>query len=242
MNMQSSAAIRKAPVVTQIETLVSPLEKLATRHTVRRLDDTATSNTDVDAQQIEQNRQEAPIKNELKIVVAGNVGSGKSTSIRAISEIPVAGTEAKATERDALYRKETTTAAMEYGVAYIESTKLHLYGTPGQRRFDFMADILCKGASGMVVMIDNGCLDPLKEIDYYLNQYGGFLQKYPGIIAITHFDDNNTRTSLLDYHTYILQNGFTCPVMLLDARNKHEVQKVMMRLLLQISHAKIGKR
>lgn len=182
------------------------------------------------------------MKKELKIIVAGNVGSGKSTSIRTISEIPVVGTESKATERDALHRKETTTTAMEYGIAHMANFKLHLYGTPGQRRFDFMADILCKGAHGIIVMIDNGCLSPLTEIDYYLNQHGTFLQKYPGIIAITHFEDTNTRTSLIDYHAYVRDNGFCCPVMLMDARNRTDVQKVLMKLLVQISEAKRGKK
>jgi len=186
-------------------------------------------------------KQELLKKNELKIVVAGNVGSGKSTSIKAISEIPVISTETRATETDALHRKETTTTAIDYGVAHIENTKLHIYGAPGQRRFDFMSDILCKGASGMIVMIDNGCLNPLTEIDYYLNQHGHFLTSSSGVIAITHFDDNNTQTSLLDYHTYILKNGFTCPVMLLDARNKQEVEKVLFKLLLQIRNSKNGK-
>lgn len=186
--------------------------------------------------------QERIIKSELKIVVAGNVGSGKSTSIRAISEVPVIGSAAKATESAALHPNATTTVSIEYGMVHIQNTQLHLYGTPGQRRFDFMSDILCKGAHGMVAMIDNGCGNPLVEIDYYLNQHGDFLLENPGIIAITHFDDNNTDTSLIDYHTYIMKHGFTCPVMLLDARNKHEVHKVLSRLLLQISRAKIGKK
>lgn len=188
------------------------------------------------------NDNKSVAKNEFKIVVAGNVGSGKSTSIRAVSEIPVIGTESKASESDALHRKETTTTSMEYGMLRIDSIKLHLYGTPGQRRFDFMADILCKGASGMVVMIDNGCAYPLTEIDYYLHQHGAFLHKNPGIIAITHFDDLRTRTSLLDYHCYIQEHGFTCPVMRVDARNKAQVENLLLKLLLQITQAKTGKK
>lgn len=180
-------------------------------------------------------------KNEFKIIVAGNVGSGKSTSIRAISDIPVIGSEAKASESDALHRKDTTTVAMEYGMTRIANTKLHLYGTPGQRRFDFMADILCKGASGMVVMIDNGCPQPLTEIDYYLHQHSQFLHKHSGIIAITHYDDLRTRTTLLDYHRYIMEHGFTCPVMRVDARKKSEVEKLLLNLLSQITHFKTGK-
>ncbi|MDO9105730.1 MAG: ATP/GTP-binding protein [Methylovulum sp.] len=225
----------------------TPLLKPESNHTEVGMSERAVPEAPMPTRQMAQARQknvgtaENPIKREVKIVVAGNVGSGKSTSIRAISDIPVIGTEAKATERDALRRKKMTTTAMEYGIAHIASTKLHLYGTPGQRRFDFMADILCKGASGMVVMIDNGCRDPLNEIDYYLNQHGNFLQKYPAVIAITHVDDLSTSTTLLDYCTYLLKNGFTCPVMLLDARNKQDVQKMLMKLLLQISGAGTGK-
>jgi len=245
--MQTTTSIKAAQIATNIEKLSLLIERPQSHSNEINMKDVVVYKTCMAVPQSNQDQnktpfpQEKPVKNEVKIVVAGNVGSGKSTSIRAISEIPVIGSEARATERDALHRKESTTVAMEYGMARLANTKLHIYGTPGQRRFDFMADILCKGAHGMVVMIDNGCRDPLNEIDYYLNQHGDFLQKYPGIIAITHFDDNNTHTSLLDYHTYILQNGFTCPVMLLDARNKLEVQKVLMRLLLQLSSFKTGK-
>lgn len=179
--------------------------------------------------------------NELKVILAGNVGSGKTTAIHQISEIPVIGTESKASEQDALHRKATTTTAMEYGMAHIQKTKLHLYGTPGQRRFDFMADILCKGASGIVIMIDNGCHEPLKEIDYYLQRHGDFLKQKSGIIGITHFEDLRTRTSLLDYHNYIRHHGFTCPVLKLDAREKTEVNFLLERLLLLMDNKKTGK-
>jgi signal recognition particle receptor subunit beta len=104
-----------------------------------------------------------------------------------------------------------------------------------------MADILCKGAHAMVVMIDNGCDNPLIEIDYYLNQHGKFLHTHPGIIGITHFDDLNTRTSLLDYHTYIRQHGFTCPVMRLDARERRDVEKLLTQVVTLIKTAKTGK-
>jgi len=174
----------------------------------------------------------------LKLVFVGNVGSGKTTSINAISEVPVIGTEQKATEGEALHRKPSTTVAMEYGIVHLNDIKLHIYGTPGQRRFDFMASILCKGAAGMVVMIDNGHTDPLKELDYFLQFHKDFLQKYPAIIAITHYDDNNTNTLLIEYHQYVREHGFNCAVMRLDARVKDEVIRVVDKLTLEIVRRK----
>lgn len=180
------------------------------------------------------------VSNEIKLIIVGNVGSGKTTSINAVSEIPMIGTEAKATERDALHRKETTTVGMEYGILHMQRTKLHIYGTPGQRRFDFMAQVLCNGTSGMVIMIDNGCDDPMQELDYFLNFHGAYLKKNPGIIAVTHYDDSRTRTGLIDYHAYAMARGFNCGVMRVDAREKEEVKKVILKLLIEIILRRLG--
>ncbi len=170
----------------------------------------------------------------LKLIFVGNVGSGKTTSINAISEVPVAGTEAKASEAEALHRKPSTTVAMEYGIVHLHGTKLHIYGTPGQRRFDFMASLLCKGAEGMIVMINNGHTDPLGELDYFLQFHKDFLKKHPSIIAITHYDDNNTNTLLVEYHQYVREHGFGCAVTRLDARLKEDVLRVVDKLVLEI--------
>lgn len=176
------------------------------------------------------NTQPESINNPLKIVFVGNVGSGKTTAVTVMSEVPVIGSEAKATEQDALHRKLTTTVGLEYGVAHIGNTKLHIYGTPGQRRFDFMASIVCKGAAGMIVLIDNGHTQPLTEVDYFLQFHGDFLKKHPAIVGITHYDDNNTETNLIEYHNYIRENGFACPVMRVDAREKSQVHKLVTKL------------
>lgn len=175
-----------------------------------------------------------PVTNPIKIVFVGNVGSGKTTAVTAISETPMLGTEAKATEQDALHRKETTTVGLEYCVTYIDDEKLHIYGTPGQRRFDFMSQIACKGSAGMVILIDNGHHDPLTEVDYFLQFHCHYLKTHPAIIGITHYDDNNTNTNLIEYHRYIRDNGFSCAVMRLDARDKGQVQRLVIKLYNEI--------
>lgn len=180
------------------------------------------------------NEYSSSANDALKIIIVGNVGSGKTTAISAISEVPVIASEAKATEQDALHRKATTTVALDYGAVHIDETKVHLYGTPGQRRFEFMADIVSKGAAGMIVMIDNGHAQPLSEVDYFLQRHGDYLKKHPAIIAITHYDDNATDTNLIEYHGYIRKHGFPCAIMRVDAREKHQVKRVIEKLCHEI--------
>ena len=85
---------------------------------------------------------------ENKIIFTGPVGVGKTTAIAALSDEPPVQTDASASDMTAV-RKGYTTVAMDYGLIQLdENTKIHLYGTPGQERFDFMWDILSQGSMG----------------------------------------------------------------------------------------------
>ncbi|MEI2574272.1 ATP/GTP-binding protein, partial [Pseudomonas aeruginosa] len=78
---------------------------------------------------------------ENKIIFTGPVGVGKTTAIAAISDEALAQTDASASDMT-LDRKRNTTVAMDYGaISLDEDTKVHLYGTPGQERFNFMWEI-----------------------------------------------------------------------------------------------------
>ena len=96
---------------------------------------------------------------EFKVVVAGPFASGKTTLINVISDIPVVGTEVPTTGDEALV-KATTTVGMEYSTYATGDDEveivLHLYGVPGQRRFDFMWDIVGDGLDGLIVIVDAG--------------------------------------------------------------------------------------
>ena len=86
----------------------------------------------------------------MKLVVSGPVGAGKTTFVQTLSETPVVSTEADASED---IGKATTTVAFDFGTLILDGTELHLYGTPGQDRFDFMWDVLCEGALGLVLLV-----------------------------------------------------------------------------------------
>src|SRR5512137_2398554 len=91
--------------------------------------------------------------NTYKIVVTGPFSAGKSLFIKTISEIGVVTTERKITHREKGVKKETT-VAMDYGRVTLDEAVLHLHGTPGQARFDFMWDILMREMAGFVLLVD----------------------------------------------------------------------------------------
>ena len=90
----------------------------------------------------------------LKVVVTGPYGAGKSKLIGTISDIDVVRTERKLSVQDSV-GKQQTTVAMDYGRVKIDDAVVHLNGTPGQARFDFMWEILTREMSAFVVLIDS---------------------------------------------------------------------------------------
>ena len=89
----------------------------------------------------------------MNLVVTGTVGAGKTTFIRSVSEIEVVDTDRKATD-DVANLKQNTTVSMDFGtLQFGDEMALHIYGTPGQTRFDFMWEILIERAHAYVLLI-----------------------------------------------------------------------------------------
>ena len=117
---------------------------------------------------------------ENKIIFTGPVGVGKTTAIAALSDEPPVQTDASASDMTAV-RKGYTTVAMDYGLIQLdENTKIHLYGTPGQERFDFMWDILSQGSMGLILLLDNTRGNPVIErFEIFLGFICGFAENSP---------------------------------------------------------------
>jgi uncharacterized protein len=93
----------------------------------------------------------------FKIVVTGPVGAGKTTFITTISEIETVSTEAAISDGQGRTEdKTTTTVGIDFGrLSLAGGLELHLFGTPGQQRFDFMWDIVSQGMLGYILLVDS---------------------------------------------------------------------------------------
>ncbi|MBW4423198.1 MAG: ATP/GTP-binding protein [Nostoc desertorum CM1-VF14] len=123
----------------------------------------------------------------MRLIVTGTVGAGKSTFIRSISEIEVVDTDTRATDETALL-KARTTVALDFGrLQFSPDMAVHLYGTPGQSRFDFMWDILIHKAEAYILLVAAhrpGEFRQARKILAFMNQRVNI----PMIIGLTHTD------------------------------------------------------
>jgi len=120
----------------------------------------------------------------VKMVITGPFSAGKTEFIRSISEIDVVSTERGISEDTAESRvKENTTVAMDFGrITVDDDLVLYLFGTPGQRRFDFMWEILAEGMLGFVVMVDSAKPETFREAKSILETFRAYAPT-PYIVA-----------------------------------------------------------
>lgn len=174
-----------------------------------------------------------PFLTQFKVVIAGGFGAGKTTLVGSISEIEPLTTEeiitAASNNTDDLAGiedKTTTTVALDFGRRTFPHQKmvLYLFGTPGQERFWFMWDDLCRGTLGAVVLADTRRLEHcFGPIDFFERR------GLPFVVAVNEFEgayrypEGKLRTAL--------RLGATVPLLLCDAREPQSVRDVLTSLV-----------
>ncbi|PKQ28657.1 MAG: GTP-binding protein [Candidatus Anoxymicrobium japonicum] len=161
-----------------------------------------------------------------KIVVTGPFNSGKTTFINAISEIEVVSTERKMGRGS---EKCDTTVAMDFGrITFPDGYSLHLYGTPGQARFDFMWEILSEGMLGYVVLVDGSKPSSFGEVDGIVRAFAGMSDK-PCVVGLTRSDHKDC------FSADEIRNNIDClqdkDIVGCDARKLTDVKEVLLALL-----------
>jgi len=165
-------------------------------------------------------------RERLKILIVGSVGSGKTTAVHTLGGGNAISTEAAPSDQTQL-RKKSTTVAMDFGCFGLgEDTQLHIYGAPGQRRFDFMGEILIRKSLGIIILVSNAAGNPLNELNYYLDANRDFLRHNRAVVGVTH-NDLNPHPSLNEYARFMQTRGESWPVFKVDARKREDMMKLV---------------
>ena len=166
----------------------------------------------------------------MKIVFAGPMGAGKTTAIRAISDMPPVSTEARNLDQSSC-AKETTTVAMDFGqVALEDGTIVRLYGTPGQTRFSFMWEILSKGSLGVILLIDGSRPTAMADLTKYANLFRRMNPRQVLVIGVGRLPVD--AESVIEHYARALgTQEVVAPIFAIDARNREDVLMLVETLL-----------
>ena len=172
-----------------------------------------------------------------KVLVAGPVGVGKSTAVQSASDVPVLSTEARPSDETRL-RKEATTVAMDFGMIRLdEGHEVHLYGTPGQRRFDFMWDILVEGSVGVIVLVDAGARPIEDDLDAYLGAFARMPGERRLVLGVTRGAAASV-SALEPYRDYLDRKALRVPVLEADPRSRSDVMVLVRAVLATVQESR----
>ncbi|RMF01900.1 MAG: GTP-binding protein [Chloroflexi bacterium] len=167
----------------------------------------------------------------VKMVITGPFSAGKTEFIQSVSEIDVVSTERKISS-DAERVKEDTTVAMDFGrITVDDDLVLYLFGTPGQRRFDFMWEILSEGMLGFVVLVDSVRPETFREAKHILEVFKAYANT-PYVVAANKQDLPDSWSP--EDVRIALKIEKNVKVLGCVARDKETVKNVLLELLYSI--------
>lgn len=170
---------------------------------------------------------------QVKMVITGPFSAGKTEFIRSVSEIDVVSTDKKiSSDSPEAMEKGITTVAMDFGRITVDSNLvLFLFGTPGQRRFDFMWEILAEGMLGFVVMVDSAKPETFREAKSILETFRAY-SPTPYVVAANKQDHPDAwEPEDLRIALRIEENVKLLPCV---AKDKESVKNVLLELLYSI--------
>src|SRR5690606_8474481 len=167
----------------------------------------------------------------VKMVITGPFNSGKTEFVQSISEIDVVSTE-RAISSEAERIKSQTTVAMDFGrITVDDDLVLYLFGTPGQRRFDFMWEILAEGMLGFVVMVDSAKPETFREAKSILETFRAYANT-PYVVADNKQDHPDAWAA--DDLRIALRIEDNVKLLPCIAKDKESVKNVLLELLYSI--------
>ena len=167
----------------------------------------------------------------VKVVITGPFNAGKTSLIKAVSEITVLSTERQVSDSSREGDGETT-VAMDFGrITVSDDVVLYLFGTPGQARFSFMWETLSEGMLGFILLVD--AKDPTTFDDAKsMISFFTSMSDVPFVVAANKVADADA--DVLRQVRVDLDLPESVPLLAVDARSRDSVKSVLLGLLYEI--------
>ena len=136
-----------------------------------------------------------PDNKKYKIVIFGAFGAGKTTLIKTL--------DPESSHVEANCTGGTTTVALDYGRVQVNENHIHIFGTPGQERFEFAREIIGRGMDGAILLVD-----ATSPVDVFIHHIYDSLSAagIPFVIFLNRCDSIGARPELIqkEFNTAVI--------------------------------------
>jgi signal recognition particle receptor subunit beta len=174
------------------------------------------------------------VRRPLKLVITGPFNAGKTTLIRTISEVAVVGTDRDVSDETRDIKRKTT-VAMDFGrLSFASDLALFLFGTPGQRRFEVMWEILSEGMIGFILLVHAGDQRSVEEAAHILETFCAYAD-VPFVIGVTHLDEvDEPHEQVFERIRERLGLAEDARMVGCDPRRKEDIKSLMLQILVEV--------
>ena len=167
----------------------------------------------------------------VKVVITGPFNAGKTSLIKAVSEITVLSTERQISDA-ANEGDGETTVAMDFGrITVSDDVVLYLFGTPGQARFSFMWETLSEGMLGFVLLVDAQAPSTFEDAKGMIDFFTA-MSDVPFLVAANKVVADDAEVLRRVREDLALPEEV--PLIAVDARSRESVKAVLLGLLYEI--------
>lgn len=173
-----------------------------------------------------------------RVAFVGPFGVGKTTALRAISDIEVVDTDVTTTERRTdLPDKTQTTVGFDYGELKLEDgQRIGLFGLPGQDRFDAVWRTVLPGASAVVLWIYGNNPHAARELEQWLRSLEGCVAMEILSVAVTRLPEGtDTELALAPLRQVLERFNPVSPLLTADPRQAEDVRLAVAIALAAVS-------
>lgn len=171
-----------------------------------------------------------------QVVFVGPFGVGKTTALRAVSDIPVVNTDVATGEASAqavAQGKTTTTIGLDYGEwQFPDGSRVALVGVPGQERFEAMWDVLIPRSSAIVLWLYGDTATRLRDATQWLEVLAQRKAVARLAVAVTRVQASQAEAALMPFRQLIGRYHALAPVITADPRSPGDVMQTIMMALM----------
>lgn len=174
---------------------------------------------------------------ERRVVFVGPFGVGKTTALRAISDIDVVDTDVFTTERlSANPDKSRTTVGFDYGEIKLgDGHRIAVFGLPGQYRFDAMWQAFLPSAAAVVLWVYGDSPEVERDFTIWLEVLRRYVSPEVLSVAVTRMPEPVDDERLDSLYEVLADFNPLAPLITADPRRPEDVRTAVAMALSALS-------